>query len=99
MSIERGLGFCLAGLLTAASLASAGVSPVADAAMNGDRTAIRTLVQQKANVNAPQVDRHDRAALGGSSRRSGDRRAIDSRGREGFRREQRGRDALVPRQC
>lgn len=56
MSIERGLGFCLAGLLTAASLATAGVSPVADAAMNGDRSAIRSLVQQKANVNAPQVD-------------------------------------------
>src|SRR5579871_2100781 len=34
----------------------AGKSDVADAAMKGDRTAVRTLIQQKADVNAPQVD-------------------------------------------
>src|SRR6266850_2236617 len=34
----------------------AGRSDIADAAMKGDKTAIRTLIQQKADVNAPQVD-------------------------------------------
>src|SRR5262252_6417012 len=36
--------------------AAAGKSPVADAAMNGDKAGLRTLLQQKADVNAPQVD-------------------------------------------
>src|SRR5580704_2184625 len=31
-------------------------SPVADAAMNGDRSAVRLLVEKKADVNAPQAD-------------------------------------------
>jgi uncharacterized protein len=31
-------------------------SDVADAAMHGDKTAVRALIQQKADVNAPQVD-------------------------------------------
>ena len=31
-------------------------SDVADAAMRGDKAAVRTLLQQKANVNAPQID-------------------------------------------
>ena len=34
----------------------AGKSDVADAAMRGDKTAVRTLIQQKADVNAAQVD-------------------------------------------
>src|SRR2546430_11742709 len=34
----------------------AGRSDIADAAMKGDKAAIRTLIQQKADVNAPQVD-------------------------------------------
>ena len=34
----------------------ASTSPVADAAMNGDAPAVRALVQQKADVNAPQAD-------------------------------------------
>ena len=34
----------------------AGKSDVADAAMKGDKAALRTLLQQKADVNAPQVD-------------------------------------------
>jgi ankyrin len=34
----------------------AGKSDVADAAMKGDRTALRALLQQKIDVNAPQVD-------------------------------------------
>jgi uncharacterized protein len=35
---------------------AAGSSDVADAMMKGDKTALRTLLQQKADVNAPQVD-------------------------------------------
>jgi uncharacterized protein len=35
---------------------AAGKSDVADAAMKGDRAAVRTLIAQKADVNAPQVD-------------------------------------------
>jgi ankyrin repeat protein len=31
-------------------------SPVADAAMKGDKAAVRSLIQQKADVNAPQAD-------------------------------------------
>jgi len=38
------------------SIFAAGRSDVADAAMKGDKAAIRTLVQQKADVNAPQAD-------------------------------------------
>src|SRR5213078_3293691 len=43
--------FCLAGLNLAA-----GRSDVADAAMKGDKAAVRALLQKKADVNAPQVD-------------------------------------------
>jgi uncharacterized protein len=43
-------------MIAAAHLSSAAVSPVADAAMHGDKAAVRSLIQQKANVNAPQVD-------------------------------------------
>src|SRR5437667_3584691 len=35
---------------------AAGRSDVADAAMKGDKAALRTLLQQKADVNAVQVD-------------------------------------------
>jgi ankyrin len=43
-------------LLLSASLFAAGRSDVADAAMKGDKAAVRTLIQQKADVNAPQAD-------------------------------------------
>ena len=43
--------FCLASMNFAA-----GRSDVADAAMKGDKAALRTLLAQKADVNAPQVD-------------------------------------------
>ncbi|PYQ77223.1 MAG: hypothetical protein DMG01_15560 [Acidobacteria bacterium] len=44
-------------MILVASIASGATkSPVADAVMNGDKTALRTLLQQKADVNAPQVD-------------------------------------------
>jgi uncharacterized protein len=35
---------------------AAGTSPVADAAMQGDKSAVRALLQQKSDVNAPQAD-------------------------------------------
>src|SRR5207244_8236168 len=48
---------CLALVVSAASLVrAAGKSDVADAAMKGDGAALRTLLQQKADVNAPQID-------------------------------------------
>src|SRR3954454_14602078 len=44
-------------VLTAAlSVHAATKSDVADAAMKGDKAALRALVQQKADVNLPQVD-------------------------------------------
>ena len=33
-----------------------GASPLADAAMKGDKAAVKTLLQQKTDVNAPQPD-------------------------------------------
>jgi ankyrin repeat protein len=42
-------------LLNCAAFGSAS-SPVADAAMKGDQAAVRTLLQQKSDVNAPQAD-------------------------------------------
>jgi uncharacterized protein len=44
----------LCGVLT--QLAFGMDSPLADAAMNGDRAAVRSLLQRKADVNAPQAD-------------------------------------------
>src|SRR3954447_22008322 len=50
-------GICLGTLMVSvAVLNGAGRSDVADAAMNGDNAALRTLLQQKSDVNAPQVD-------------------------------------------
>ena len=43
-------------LLGAAPIAGVGLSPVADAAMRGDVAAVRTLVQQGADVNAAEGD-------------------------------------------
>jgi len=42
-------------LITSFTL-GAGRSDISDAAMKGDKAAIRSLIQQKADVNAPQVD-------------------------------------------
>jgi len=54
--LKRSLLACsLVGLLSAATLHAAG-SEVADAAMKGNRDAVRALLQRKADVNAPQVD-------------------------------------------
>jgi uncharacterized protein len=54
----RNAGFAalLIGLLAAPVLPAAGATTVADAAMRGDKAAVRALVGQKADVNAPQPD-------------------------------------------
>ena len=46
----------LVALAAAPALAAASKSPVADAVMQGDKAALRAVLQQKADVNAPQVD-------------------------------------------
>jgi ankyrin repeat protein len=46
----------LTGLLVLAAAAAAPKSDVADAAMRGDKTAVQTLLRQKADVNAQQID-------------------------------------------
>jgi ankyrin repeat protein len=43
-------------LLSGAVHAAAVKSDVADAAMQGNKSAVRALLQQKADVNAPQID-------------------------------------------
>ena len=43
-------------LLWIAVIRGAGVSSVADAVMKGDKATLRTLLQQKADVNQPQID-------------------------------------------
>src|SRR5450755_726128 len=56
MHMKRIIGLsCMAGLLSITAFAAA-PSEVADAAMNKDKAAVRTLLQQKADVNAPQAD-------------------------------------------
>jgi ankyrin repeat protein len=57
MYIRRVLGCCVAVLLPAAGLlGAAAASDLADAAMKGNKETVRTLLQRKANVNAPQID-------------------------------------------
>jgi ankyrin repeat protein len=57
MSMKRVLGGCsvFALLLSAQSLIAAN-SDIADAVMNKNKDAVRSLIQKKADVNAPQVD-------------------------------------------
>src|SRR6266581_1399643 len=55
MCIRRVLGCCVFVLLSVASLGAA-VSDVADAVMKGNKVAVRSLLQKKADVNAPQTD-------------------------------------------
>jgi ankyrin repeat protein len=52
----RALAGCTVALLSLAGLANAAVSEVADAVMNGNKDAVQSLLQHKANVNAPQID-------------------------------------------
>ena len=56
MSMRHAVGMCcLAGLLAVGGYA-APASDMADAAMNKDKAAVRSLLKQKADVNAPQPD-------------------------------------------
>src|SRR5947209_16264765 len=56
--MDRRVAGCVALLVLCVTAWSrgAGKSDVADAAMKGDRAAVRALLAQKADVNAPQVD-------------------------------------------
>ena len=55
--IKLGVLGVLSGLsLSVLSVAAAGKSDVADAAMRGDKAAVRKLIVSKADVNAPQAD-------------------------------------------
>jgi ankyrin repeat protein len=56
MYMRRVLRCWLAVLLPATGLLGATASDVADAAMKGNKDAVRSLLQKKANVNAPQID-------------------------------------------
>src|SRR5215510_14843427 len=53
--ISATLSFLLFILITSITI-GAGRADIADAAMKGDKTTLRSLIQQKADVNAPQVD-------------------------------------------
>lgn len=49
--------FCIASALAVScAVAAPPHSEVADAAMHGDKAAVRSLIQKKADVNAPQID-------------------------------------------
>lgn len=54
--IFSGLGFGLIAVLCVSAVLRAAAAPVADAAMKGDREAVRTLLKQGADVNQPQGD-------------------------------------------
>ena len=56
MRVRLFAGTVALALLGAVSASAATRSAVADAAMNGDRAAVQTLLAEKADVNAPQVD-------------------------------------------
>src|SRR5437773_12522467 len=55
MNIRRILGCCAVVVLSVAYLCAAG-SEVADAVMRGNKDALRSLLQRKVDVNAPQID-------------------------------------------
>src|ERR1700739_3109206 len=54
--MRRAIGSCSLALTFSLAMFGAASSPVADAAMKGDLAAVRSLIQQKADVNAPQAD-------------------------------------------
>jgi len=56
MASARILSICAGALAFCFSALAASNSPVADAAMNGDASTVRTLIAQKADVNAVQAD-------------------------------------------
>ncbi len=54
--LSIGPAVCAGAFLFSLSAFAASNSPLADAAMNGDRAAVQSLVQQKADLNAVQAD-------------------------------------------
>ena len=56
MNLKRIIATFAAVPLVFAAAFAAGRSDLADAVMKGDKAAVRTLIQQKADVNAPQAD-------------------------------------------
>ena len=56
MTVNRTLGSCLVVLVLSGASLGAAKSDVADAVMRGDAAAVRALLSQKADVNAPQAD-------------------------------------------
>src|ERR1051326_1065616 len=56
MYLKAVLGCCAAVLMSAMGLAAAGNAELADAVMNGNKAAVRSLLLKKVDVNAPQVD-------------------------------------------
>ena len=80
--MRRLVGSCVVGLVLAAASLSAARSDVADAAMAGDMAAVRTLLAQRADVNARPGRWGDGPALGGIPAGSGDGEPADSCRRE-----------------
>ena len=66
MRIRHAVAACAVVLVPAIYLTvlNAADSPVADAAMKGDKAAVQTLIQQKADVNAAAGRRSHRASSG-----------------------------------
>jgi ankyrin repeat protein len=56
MNVKSVIGGCAIALTLSMVSAGAAPSKVADAVMNGDKAAVRSLIAAKADVNAPQVD-------------------------------------------
>jgi ankyrin repeat protein len=56
MCVRLAIMACCATLLIYPLASGAANSPVADAAMRGDKAAVRSLLEQKSDVNAPQAD-------------------------------------------
>jgi ankyrin repeat protein len=56
MPVEYLIRYGIAALVLCLNAFGAEPSPVADAAMNGDRTTVRSLLDRKADINAPQTD-------------------------------------------
>jgi ankyrin repeat protein len=56
MQTKRVITWCIAFWISSAFVYAAGNAELADALMNGNRSAVRPLLQKKVDVNAPQVD-------------------------------------------
>src|SRR5215468_4067409 len=56
MQMKRVIFWCIAFCTSSALVYAASSAELADALMNGNKSAVRPLLQKKADVNAPQVD-------------------------------------------